>query len=37
MPNSLGRLTINARVLPQMSVHMAATAPQGADLRWRDY
>ena len=37
LPNSLGRLTINARVLPQMSARMAATAPPGADLRWRDY
>ena len=37
MPNSLGRLTINARVLPQMAVRMAATAPKGADLGWREY
>ena len=37
MPNSLGRLTINARVLPQMAVRMASTAPKGADLGWREY
>ena len=37
LPNSLGRLTINARVLPQMAARMAATAPAGADLRWREY
>ena len=29
--------TINARVLPQMAVRMAATAPKGADLAWREY
>jgi len=37
MPNSLGRLTINARVLPQMAERMARTAPAGADLRWHQY
>ncbi len=37
MPNSLGRLTINSRVLPQMSERMEATAPAGADLGWRSY
>jgi hypothetical protein len=36
-PNSLGRLTINARVLPQMAARMVATAPVGADLRWHEY
>uniref|UniRef100_A0A7S3F6T0 Uncharacterized protein n=1 Tax=Haptolina ericina TaxID=156174 RepID=A0A7S3F6T0_9EUKA len=37
LPNSLGRLTINARVLPQMAARMAATAPAGADLHWHQY
>ena len=37
LPNSLGRLTINARVLPAMAARMAATAPAGADLRWNEY
>ena len=37
LPNSLGRLTINARVLPQMAARMVQTAPPGADLRWSRY
>ena len=37
LPNSLGRLTINARVLPLMAARMVATAPAGADLRWTEY
>ena len=37
LPNSLGRLTINSRVIPQMTARMAATAPADADLRWRSY
>lgn len=35
-PNSLGRLTINQRVVPAMVERMLATAPAGADTSsWR--
>ena len=35
-PNSIGRLTINERVIPQMVARMVATAPAGADVTsWR--
>jgi hypothetical protein len=36
VPNSVGRLTINERVVPQMVARMLATAPPGADVSsWR--
>jgi hypothetical protein len=34
--NSIGRLTINDRVIPQMTARMLKTAPAGADVTsWR--
>ena len=36
VPNSIGRLTINERTIPQMVARMVATAPAGADVTsWR--
>jgi len=36
VPNSIGRLTINERVIPQMVARMVKTAPAGADVTsWR--
>ena len=36
VPNSIGRLTINERVIPQMVARMLKTAPPGSDITsWR--